>query len=160
LVGVSFQINGHAVEYWLPLTIDPSPEEGNWDSYIERLKGKWMEKLGKMSPWIIQYFADYQANYSFRMRYRNNPLRVWFTKEDLKGTNGYPLAEAAIPKDKWVAPEAEIMIYPPLGLDEISGMPEVLLSGTIQEEPYHNPDTPGISPNLGPGCTVLPPISA
>jgi hypothetical protein len=52
LVGVSFQINGHAVEYWLPMTIDPSPNEGNWDSYLKQLKGKWREKLGNISPCV------------------------------------------------------------------------------------------------------------
>jgi hypothetical protein len=29
LVGVSFQINGRTVEYWLPIQIDPSPDQGD-----------------------------------------------------------------------------------------------------------------------------------
>jgi hypothetical protein len=139
LVGVSFQVSGSTIEYWLPILIDPSPDEGSWDSYLEQLKGKWMEKLGNMSPWIAQYFPEYQANCSFRMRYRNNLLRVWFTKEDLKSYNVYPLAEAAIPKDKWISPEAEVMIYLPLDPAEIADTAQALLPGTIQDPPPPHP---------------------
>jgi hypothetical protein len=70
------------------MTIDSSPEENGWESYLDQLKAKWMEKIGSMSPWISQYFLDFEAQYSFRMRYRNNLIRVWFTKEDLQGPGG------------------------------------------------------------------------
>jgi hypothetical protein len=116
------------------MTIDPSPDDGSWDSYLEQLKEKWMEKLGSISPWIAQYFSECQANYSFKMGYLNNPLRVWFTKEDLKTSNVYPLAEVAVPKDKCIPSEAEVMIYPPLDPSVIIDTAQALLPGTIQEE--------------------------
>jgi hypothetical protein len=58
------------------MTIDPSPEEEGWESYLDQLKMKWMEKIGSMSPWISQYFPEFEAQYWFRMKYPNNLLRV------------------------------------------------------------------------------------
>jgi hypothetical protein len=109
------------------MTIDPSPDENGWDSYLDQLKAKWMEKIGSISPWISQYFPEFEAQYSFRMRYRNNLLRVWFTKEDLQGPSGHPLAEAVIAKDKWFVPVVA----------------QVLLAGVVQEGPMPNPEIEG-----------------
>jgi hypothetical protein len=53
-VGVAFNASGHAIEYWLPITIDPSPNEGGRAYYLEQLKMKWMEKVMQMAPWIAQ----------------------------------------------------------------------------------------------------------
>jgi hypothetical protein len=47
LIGVAFQFNGRTVEYWLPVTIDPSPEEEGWNTYLGQLKTKWMETHGR-----------------------------------------------------------------------------------------------------------------
>jgi hypothetical protein len=77
------------------------------------------------------------------MKYRNNLLRVWFTKEALRGPSGHPLAEAAISKDKWIAPEAELIIHPPVNSEEIPEVAQVLLSGVVQEEPIPNPEIKG-----------------
>jgi hypothetical protein len=60
-----------------------------------------MEKIGRMSPWIAQYFPEFEFQCSIRMKYLNNLSRVWFTKGDLRSPSGHPLAEAAISKDKW-----------------------------------------------------------
>jgi hypothetical protein len=94
------------------------------------------------APLIAQNSMVPQANYSFRMRYRNNQLRVWFTPEDLKRSKVYPLAEAPMPKDKWIAPEAEALMAPPLPFP-IEEMAAALFSGVVQEPPIPNPEMGG-----------------
>jgi hypothetical protein len=63
--------------------------------------------------------------------------------KDLRGTSGHPFAEAAISKDKWIAPEEELVIHPPVDPKEVPEVAQVLLSGVVQEEPVPNPEIEG-----------------
>jgi hypothetical protein len=88
----------HAVEYWLPITLD---------TYLEQLQRQWLEKLGAMSPLITQYFAEEEIRDAFRMGYQGNMLIVWFPKEEVAASAITQLAEAPVAKDKWAMNDVE-----------------------------------------------------
>jgi hypothetical protein len=66
----------------------------------------------------------------FRMPYQGNMLGM------------VPLAEAPVPKDRWISPEAEVLLYQPIKNEEADDYSELLLSGVVQEVRV-NPEIPG-----------------
>jgi hypothetical protein len=80
LVGVSLRVANHAVEYWLPMNIDPIAELP-LETYLSNLQAQWHEKIRQISPWAAQFFGDESMRYVFKMRYQGNGLRVWLTPE-------------------------------------------------------------------------------
>jgi hypothetical protein len=77
------------------------------------------------------------------MRYQANALNVWFTPTvHMLGRLDKPLAEAPVPKDKWVSNEAVVLRYPPMP-DEYAESSPALLFGERKQERYDDPEVHG-----------------
>jgi hypothetical protein len=61
-----------------------------------------------------QFFQGQSIRYLFGMRYQANTRRVWFARKDQAAVGMVPLADAPIPKDRWISPDAEVVTYPPV----------------------------------------------
>jgi hypothetical protein len=138
MVGISMNIGMHAIEYWLPITIEPIADE-SLEQYPIHLQNQWQRELGRMSPLITRYFADKSIRYVFRMRYQGNMLRVWFAKEEDEAAGIRPLAEAPILKDRWVSPEVEVVSCLPMPEGFVENSPTILFSGMAQGVRIPNP---------------------
>jgi hypothetical protein len=81
--------------------------------------------------------------YVFKMHYRNNLLRVWFTSEEL-ALNGDDerLAEIPIPKDRRITEDAEVISYPPMP-DEFAPKSARVLFGRELQARYPDPEVSG-----------------
>jgi hypothetical protein len=105
--GISMNIGHHAIEYWLPFTLNALEKEQPLEAYWVQLQHQWLEKLRDMSPFIARYFADDEIRHAFRRGYQGNILRVWFEKEEVDAAGICPLPEAPVPKDRWVSHDAD-----------------------------------------------------
>jgi hypothetical protein len=143
LVGVSLPVENHMVEYRTPMTIDPIAEEP-LDKYLTNLHSQWQATIREMSPCIAQCFANPPMNFTFKMRYLENTLRVWFTPEEVAAAGlDKPLAEAPVAKYLWVANEARVLTYPSM-IDEVAaGSAHLLFGGELYGDRFPNPEIAG-----------------
>jgi hypothetical protein len=142
LVGVSIHVDNQLVEYWLETQINPIADEPS-EQYVDNLRDQWLSELTAMSPMTAQYFQDMGIEYSIRMRYQGNVLRIWFAPRAQTQIGLVPLAEEAIPKERWISPEAEVITYPPVPDDVAGNYANVLFSGLAQGTRDSNPEIPG-----------------
>jgi hypothetical protein len=96
-----------------------------------------------MSPRIAAECDNLGQDFSYRMRYQGNALKVWFTPTaSMTGGLDKPLAEAPVPKDKWVSTEAVVLTYPPMPDQYAQKSAELLFGGRSQER-YDDPEVQG-----------------
>jgi hypothetical protein len=108
-VGIAFLIDNYTAEYWMNLTLDPLPDDDDGRAYAEVLRQLWLEKLREPSPRIVAECDNLGQDFSYKVRYQGNALKVWFTPTvHMLAGLGKPLAEAPIPKYKWVSNEANV----------------------------------------------------
>jgi hypothetical protein len=70
-------------------------------------------------------------------------LRVWFAKEEDAVAGIRPLAEAPVPKDRWISPDAEVVSYPPMPNEVVEHSAQILFSGVSQGARVPHPEIPG-----------------
>jgi hypothetical protein len=142
-VGLALPIDNYPTEYWMNLTLDPLPEDDDGRAYAEVLRQLWLEKLRELSPRIAAECDNLGQDFSFKMRYQGNALKVWFTPTvHMLGGLDKPLAEAPVPKDKWVSNEAVVLRCPPMP-DEYADRSAALLFGGRNQERYEDPEVQG-----------------
>jgi hypothetical protein len=142
LVWVSIYAENQLVEYWLSTQINPIADEPLEQS-VDQLRHQWLSKLSTMAPMIAKYFQDLSIKCSIRMRYLGNMLRIWFASQAQTEIGLGPLAEEALPKDRWISPDAEVITCPPVDDDASDGYPNVLFSGVNQGIREPHPELPG-----------------
>jgi hypothetical protein len=126
MVGASLQLDNHTAEYWMPMTIDTVADEP-LDTYLLNLQDQWQARIRELSPYIARCVYNAPMRFTFRMRYQGNVLRVSFTPEEIAGVGiDKPLAEAPVPRDRWVSNEAEVLTYPPTPDEHAAGSAQLL----------------------------------
>jgi hypothetical protein len=77
-VGVLIPADNFKIEYWMPIALQPIPDEEDRLTYVRILKELWLEKLRGISPGVVQKLALLGDDFGFQVRYVFNGLRVWF----------------------------------------------------------------------------------
>jgi hypothetical protein len=72
-----------------------------------------------------------------------NANRAWFARRDQATAVVTLLAEAPVPKDRWISPDAEFVIYPPILNEESEDHTDRPSSGFAQGVGTPNPEIPG-----------------
>jgi hypothetical protein len=75
--GVAFFIDNHTTEYWMNLVLDPLEEEDEGRAYAGALQQLCHWRLRQLSLQIAAA-CDAVQDYSYKMRYQGNALKVWF----------------------------------------------------------------------------------
>jgi hypothetical protein len=145
-------VENQRVKYWPETQINSIADEP-LELYIDNLRDRWLSELSAMAPMISQYFQDRSIEYSTRMRYQGNMLRIWFAPHAKTQIGLVPLAEEAIPKGRWISPDAEVITYPPVSDEVADNYANFLFSGI-------RPDSTQYSPSSVSGCLSKVPRQA
>jgi hypothetical protein len=98
-VAIALPMDNYATGYWMNLKLDPIPEDDEGRPYAELLRQMRLEKLQELSPRIVAGCDNLDQNFSHKMRYQSNALKIWFTPTvHMFGGLDKPLAEAPVPK--------------------------------------------------------------
>jgi hypothetical protein len=110
-VGVMIPGETHTIEYWMPIVLQPVPDDDDPTTYPRVLKELWMERLRRISPGVTQKLASLGDDFGFRLKYVFNRLRVWFAPNfAIQANADRSLAEDPCPKDKWYS-TTDIMAF-------------------------------------------------
>jgi hypothetical protein len=100
-------------------------------------------KLRKLSPQAATACDALGSDFSYKMTYQGNVLKVWYTPRDfIRAGLNIPLAEKPTPKDKWFNGKVTVLTYPPMPDDLSVHFARILLGGT-QQERYDDPEVQG-----------------
>jgi hypothetical protein len=113
-VGISITDGQWQTEYWLAIQLDPIADEP-LENYLANLDAMWREKLSQIAPMLRLGPKGQEIEYVMKMRYIANSLRIWPTPKAGWDLGIRPLAEAAIPKDRWLAGKIDAVTIPPVG---------------------------------------------
>jgi hypothetical protein len=131
VVGISAVHDNQQIEYWLQIQVQSIAGEPV-EAYLTQLKAQWLDELNVMTPMIAQYFQKQNIDYVFPMPYQPNALQMWFARRDHVIEGMVPLADAPVPKDGWISPDAEVVSYPPIPNELSEFHANLLFSGVAQ----------------------------
>jgi hypothetical protein len=124
-VGVLVPTERLKIEYWMPIALQPVPDDDDLTIYVRILKELWLERLRGISEGLAQSLALLGDDFSSRLRYVFNGLKVWFApRETVLSGIKRPFAEELCPRDKWYS-TSDIMAF----------THPTLLDDQIREEP-------------------------
>jgi hypothetical protein len=142
-VGILFPDEKHKIEYWMPIALQPVPDDDDPLTYVRILKDLWMERLRRISPGVAQNLALLGDDFGFRVRYAFNGLRIWFPPNPtIQAGMNRPLAEEPYSRDKWYS-TSDIMefTFPTLPDSQIKEEPTILFGpGSLLQERYDDPE--------------------
>jgi hypothetical protein len=133
------------MEYWFKMTLMPEEDEDEGRVYPGVLQRMWLEKLGKLCPDLARECLGYGSDFSYRMKYIRNDLRVWFIPTVLsEARRDKVLRETPTQKDKWYSVDTLVLTFPPLQDEKmVPDLARFLLGGTLQEKRYVDPEVQG-----------------
>jgi hypothetical protein len=126
----------------MKLTLQQLPDDHDSEVYPTALKELLIERLEELSSGPAEQCRALGQDYSYRMRYIGNELKLWFVPTAFAAQGWKPLIESPVPKDKWVSNEAFALIYPPISDDLVRGTLDFLFGGRLQER-YDDPEVQG-----------------
>jgi hypothetical protein len=66
----------------MELTLQPEPDDGDPMMYLRIILSIWMERLQRESPYTGGPLATLGDDFSARMRYVFNKIRIWYVPND------------------------------------------------------------------------------
>jgi hypothetical protein len=97
----------------------------------------------QFSPQVAAACDTLGTDFSYKMRYQGNALKVRFTPTANTGAGlEKPLADLPIPKGKWVSKDVVVLTYPPMPDRHAIQSAQILLGGR-QQERYDDPEVQG-----------------
>jgi hypothetical protein len=145
-VGIMFPTPGRVTEFWMWMTLQPEPDDGDPMMYQRIIKMMWMKRLRTQSPRVAATIATVGEDFGVKMRYLLNGLRIWFVPNiSVQAGINRSLAEDPGPKDKWYS-TSDLMAFsfPPLPDDQIGELPSLLFGdGRYLQERYAEHEVQG-----------------
>jgi hypothetical protein len=145
-VGVVFPTKGRVTEFWMWMRLQPELDDGDPLSYQRIIKGKLLERLRSQSPYVASQLLTVGEDFSVKMRYLFNGLRLWFVPNvSLAAGINRSLAEDPCPKDKWYSPtDLMAFSFPPIPDDQVKELPLSMFGpGSELQERYADPEVQG-----------------
>jgi hypothetical protein len=141
--GIHLNINSYSCEYWSDIVMQLTDEENEGLAYCEILHQHWLAVLGQVSPQVAIACSQLGIDFSYKMKYQNNVLKVWYNPNDFIRTGvTTPLAEKPVPKDTWTNGAITVLSCPPMSHDVAVDFGRILLGGDMQDR-FDNQEVQG-----------------